>query len=87
VDRLLEDGSLDDNVDSFLSQDDLDPRETMGRCMDASKGIFLFPPTTFFLSLTLSLSKLIQLPINIHAFSLEMPCAHLGFNKFAIPFF
>ena len=41
MDRLLEDGSLDENVDSFLSQEDLDPRETMGRCMDASKGIFI----------------------------------------------
>ncbi|KAL5226984.1 hypothetical protein ABZP36_015249 [Zizania latifolia] len=38
VDRLLEDGSLDENVESFLSQEDMDPRETMGRCMDASKG-------------------------------------------------
>ncbi|VAH77420.1 unnamed protein product [Triticum turgidum subsp. durum] len=38
VDRLLEDGSLDENVDSFLSQEDMDPRETMGRCIDASKG-------------------------------------------------
>ncbi|CAL4962715.1 unnamed protein product [Urochloa decumbens] len=39
VDRLLEDGSLDENVESFLSQDDMDPRETMGRCMDSSKGL------------------------------------------------
>ncbi|AQK96467.1 Transcriptional corepressor LEUNIG [Zea mays] len=38
VDRLLEDGSLDDNVESFLSQDDMDPRDNLGRCMDASKG-------------------------------------------------
>jgi hypothetical protein len=38
VDRLLEDGSLDDNVESFLSQDDMDPRDSLGRCMDASKG-------------------------------------------------
>ncbi|ONM41143.1 transcriptional corepressor LEUNIG-like isoform X2 [Zea mays] len=37
VERLLEDGSLDENVESFLSQDDMDPRETMGRCMDSSK--------------------------------------------------
>jgi len=43
VDRLLEDGSLDENVESFLSQDDMDPRETMGRCMDSSKGSLLFP--------------------------------------------
>lgn len=39
VDRLLEDGSLDENVESFLSQDDMDPRDSLGRCMDASKGI------------------------------------------------
>jgi hypothetical protein len=43
VERLLEDGSLDENVESFLSQDDMDPRETMGRCMDSSKGLLLFP--------------------------------------------
>lgn len=43
MDRLLEDGSLDENVDSFLSQEDMDPRETMGRCIDASKGMFCFP--------------------------------------------
>ena len=40
---MLEDGSLDDNVESFLSQDDMDPRDNLGRCMDASKGVFLFP--------------------------------------------
>ncbi|XP_062204731.1 transcriptional corepressor LEUNIG-like isoform X3 [Phragmites australis] len=39
MDRLLEDGSLDENVESFLSQDDMDPRETMGRCMNSSKGL------------------------------------------------
>ncbi|KAL6842814.1 hypothetical protein ACP4OV_027658 [Aristida adscensionis] len=38
VDRLLEDGSLDENVESFLSQDDNDPRDTMGRCRDSSQG-------------------------------------------------
>ena len=38
VDRLLEDGSLDENVESFLSQDDMDPRDSLGRSMDASKG-------------------------------------------------
>ena len=43
MDRLLEDGSLDENVDSFLSQEDMDPRETMGCCVDASKGMFCFP--------------------------------------------
>jgi hypothetical protein len=37
VDRLLEEG-LDENVESFLSQDDMDPRDSLGRCMDASKG-------------------------------------------------
>ena len=48
MDRLLEDGSLDDNVESFLSQDDMDPRDTLGRCMDASKGVVLFPCGTCF---------------------------------------
>ncbi|XP_047174732.1 transcriptional corepressor LEUNIG-like, partial [Vigna umbellata] len=38
VDRFVEDGSLDENVESFLSQDDTDPRDTVGRCMDVSKG-------------------------------------------------
>ncbi|XP_004138746.1 transcriptional corepressor LEUNIG isoform X2 [Cucumis sativus] len=38
MDRYVEDGSLDDNVDSFLSHDDGDPRDPVGRCMDGSKG-------------------------------------------------
>lgn len=38
MDRFVEDGSLDDNVESFLSHDDADPRDTVGRCMDVSKG-------------------------------------------------
>ncbi|KAG4944163.1 hypothetical protein JHK85_048809 [Glycine max] len=38
VDRFVEDGSLDDNVESFLSPDDTDLRDTVGRCMDVSKG-------------------------------------------------
>ncbi|RYQ94613.1 hypothetical protein Ahy_B08g089550 isoform C [Arachis hypogaea] len=38
VDRFVEDGSLDENVESFLSHDDTDPRDTVGRCMDVSKG-------------------------------------------------
>ncbi|KAG1346226.1 putative Transcriptional corepressor LEUNIG [Cocos nucifera] len=38
MDRFVEDGSLDDNVESFLSHDDADPRDTVGRCMDISKG-------------------------------------------------
>lgn len=37
VDRFVEDGSLDDNVESFLSHDDTDPRDPVGR-MDVSKG-------------------------------------------------
>jgi hypothetical protein len=53
VDRLLEDGSLDDNVESFLSQDDMDPRDNLGRCMDASKGVVLFPCTCFDFDLSL----------------------------------
>ncbi|KAE8724057.1 hypothetical protein F3Y22_tig00010968pilonHSYRG00113 [Hibiscus syriacus] len=30
--RFVEDGSLDDNVESFLSHDDTDPRDVVGRC-------------------------------------------------------
>ncbi|XP_058724833.1 transcriptional corepressor LEUNIG-like isoform X2 [Vicia villosa] len=37
VDRFVEDASLDDNVESFLSHDDNDPRDPVGR-MDVSKG-------------------------------------------------
>eukprot|EP00268_Persea_americana_P050406 TRINITY_DN547_c0_g1_i6.p1 TRINITY_DN547_c0_g1~~TRINITY_DN547_c0_g1_i6.p1 ORF type:complete len:873 (+),score=200.00 TRINITY_DN547_c0_g1_i6:272-2890(+) len=37
MDRF-EDGSLDDNVESFLSHNDVDPRDTVGRCMDVNKG-------------------------------------------------
>jgi hypothetical protein len=53
VDRLLEEG-LDENVESFLSQDDMDTRDSLGRCMDASKGICIL-----FLLIPLSLSTLI----------------------------
>ncbi|MFS7953770.1 putative transcription factor WD40-like family [Helianthus anomalus] len=38
MERFVEDGSLDDNVESFLSHDDTDLRDTFGRCMDVSKG-------------------------------------------------
>ncbi|KAL0903815.1 hypothetical protein M5K25_025868 [Dendrobium thyrsiflorum] len=38
MDRFVEDGSLDDNVESFLSQDDTDARDAVGRCMDVTKG-------------------------------------------------
>ncbi|KAF4354542.1 hypothetical protein F8388_022264 [Cannabis sativa] len=38
MDRFVDDGSLEDNVESFLSHDDADPRDAAGRCMDVSKG-------------------------------------------------
>ncbi|KAK9741776.1 hypothetical protein RND81_03G127200 [Saponaria officinalis] len=38
MERFVEDGSLDDNVESFLSHDDSDPRDPSGRSMDLSKG-------------------------------------------------
>lgn len=38
MDRFVDDGSLDDNVENFLSHDDADPRDTVGRGMDVSKG-------------------------------------------------
>ncbi|KAG6507592.1 hypothetical protein ZIOFF_032942 [Zingiber officinale] len=37
MDRFVEDASLDDNVESFLSHDDMDPRD-VGRSMDSAKG-------------------------------------------------
>ncbi|XWS26919.1 hypothetical protein CRYUN_Cryun26dG0071500 [Craigia yunnanensis] len=39
VDRFVDDGSLDDNVESFLSHDDPEPRDRVGRCGDVSKGL------------------------------------------------
>lgn len=38
MDRFVDDGSLDDNVESFLAHDDGDPRDTVGRSVDGSKG-------------------------------------------------
>ncbi|GKV00765.1 hypothetical protein SLEP1_g13401 [Rubroshorea leprosula] len=38
MDQFVDDGSLDDNVDSFLSPDDTDPRDRVGRSADGSKG-------------------------------------------------
>ncbi|GMH10824.1 hypothetical protein Nepgr_012665 [Nepenthes gracilis] len=38
IERFVEDGSLDDNVESFLSHEDADPRDPVGRGMDMSKG-------------------------------------------------
>lgn len=34
----MDDGSLEDNVESFLSHDDADPRDRVARCSDVSKG-------------------------------------------------
>ncbi|OMO57960.1 Regulator of chromosome condensation, RCC1 [Corchorus olitorius] len=39
IDRFVDDGSLDDNVESFLSHDDPEPRDRVGRCGDVSKGL------------------------------------------------
>lgn len=39
---LVEDGSLEDNVESFFSPDETDPRDAIGRCMDISKGLTCF---------------------------------------------
>lgn len=41
MERFVEDGSLDDNVDSFLSHDNIDPCDAVGRCMDVSKGVIV----------------------------------------------
>ncbi|XVE98242.1 hypothetical protein REPUB_Repub03eG0088800 [Reevesia pubescens] len=39
IDRFVADGSLDDNVESFLSHDDPEPRDRVGQCGDVSKGL------------------------------------------------
>lgn len=41
MERFVEDGSLDDNVDSFLSHDNIDPCDAVGRCMDVNKGVIV----------------------------------------------
>lgn len=38
MDRFVDDGSLEDNVESFLSQEDADPRDRVTRCSDVGKG-------------------------------------------------
>lgn len=48
VDRFVDDGSLDDNVESFLAHDDGDPRDAVGRNVDGNKGtICLFLSLSF----------------------------------------
>lgn len=43
MDRLVEDDSLGDNVDSFLSHDDAaGPSDARSRCMASSKGAILW---------------------------------------------
>ncbi|KAE8658270.1 Transcriptional corepressor LEUNIG [Hibiscus syriacus] len=37
IDRFMDDGSLDDNIESFLSHDDPEPRDRVGRSGDISK--------------------------------------------------
>ncbi|KAL8152515.1 hypothetical protein V2J09_010275 [Rumex salicifolius] len=36
--RFVDDATLDDNVESFLSQEEADPRDSIGRGIDAGKG-------------------------------------------------
>ncbi|XP_044472129.1 transcriptional corepressor LEUNIG-like [Mangifera indica] len=38
IERFVDDGSLDDNGESFLSPDDADPRDRVGRPVEVSKG-------------------------------------------------
>ncbi|KAF3441959.1 hypothetical protein FNV43_RR15875 [Rhamnella rubrinervis] len=38
IDRFVDDGSLDDHVESFLSHEDADPRDRVNPCADVSKG-------------------------------------------------
>ncbi|KAG8375504.1 hypothetical protein BUALT_Bualt10G0106700 [Buddleja alternifolia] len=44
MDRFVDD--VEDNVESFLTHDDADPRDAVGRCMDVSKG-FTFTEVSF----------------------------------------
>lgn len=37
MDRFVDDGSLEDNVDSFLSPEAADPMDRVGRSSDVSK--------------------------------------------------
>eukprot|EP00252_Welwitschia_mirabilis_P005203 TRINITY_DN1568_c0_g6_i2.p1 TRINITY_DN1568_c0_g6~~TRINITY_DN1568_c0_g6_i2.p1 ORF type:complete len:882 (-),score=202.48 TRINITY_DN1568_c0_g6_i2:799-3444(-) len=46
IDRFVEDGSLEDNVESYLSHDDADPREPVGRCMDVNQEFSFTEVTT-----------------------------------------
>lgn len=39
MDRFVDEGSLDDNVESFLSPDDADPRDRVGRSAEVGKGM------------------------------------------------
>lgn len=52
MDRFVEDGALD-NVESFLSHDDTDPRDAVGRSMDVGKGETSHP--TFMIPLLICL--------------------------------
>ena len=61
IDRFADDGSLDDNVESFLSHEEADQREplfscnkrspTTGQNMDVSKGLFSL---AYFINLCIS---------------------------------
>ena len=63
-------GSLDDNVESFLSQDDGDGRDLFGtlkrnpseHATDASKGNLMFSPLNKFLLFTLTGLMVVLLP-------------------------
>lgn len=51
MDRFVEDASLDDNVESFLSHDDADPRDVVGRSMDSAKGVISLRSFSLFMFL------------------------------------
>ena len=38
MDRMVDDRTLEENVDSFFSHDTLDPKDRVGQPMDISKG-------------------------------------------------
>lgn len=41
MDHFVDDGSLDDNVESFLSHEEADPRDRVNPCADISKGTII----------------------------------------------
>lgn len=54
ISRFGDEATLDDNVESFLSQEEGDPRDVMGRGMEVSKGTELISHALFHMSKNVS---------------------------------